>query len=95
MSRRKKNPYRWYIFSLWLVGTIGVSYYAHVWEWSSSPQTAKDIADAREQFSNLNPEYSWVRVMIYSAFGSFFVYMIVRSLFQFVGKMAKKEPTPS
>ena len=95
MSRRKKNPYRWYIFSAWLIGTIVVYYFAHLWEWSTSPQTAKDIAEAREQFGNLNPEYSWVRVGIYGAFGSFVVYMIVRFVFQFIGKMTHKEPTPS
>ena len=95
MSRRKKDPYRWYMFSVWLIGTIVVSYYAHLWEWSTSPQTAKEIFAAKDQFGNLNPEYSWVRVMIYGAFGSFVVYMIVRLVFQLIGKMTHKEPTPT
>ena len=95
MSRRKKDPYRWYILSLWLIGTIVAFYYAHVWEWSTSPQTAQDIAAIKDQFGNLNPEYSWVRVAIYGAFGSFVVYMIVRFIFQMIRKVTNQEPTPS
>jgi len=95
MSRRKKDPYRWYMLSVWLIGTIGAMYYAYAWEWASSPQTAKDIADAKDQFGNLNPEFSWVRVAIYSVFGSFVVYLIVRSVIQLIKKMTQKEPTPS
>ena len=94
MSRRKKNPYRLYMFSLWLIGTIVVCYFAHWWEWSTSPQTEKEIFAAKDLFGNLNPEYSLVRVGIYGIFGSFIVYMIVRSLFQLIGKLTHKEPTP-
>ena len=95
MSRRKKDPYRWYKFSLWLIGTIAVAYFAHVYEWSSSPQTEKAIAEARDQFGNLNPEYSWVRVSIYAAFGSFIVYVVIRNVFSFITKMMNKEQTPT
>jgi hypothetical protein len=95
MSRRKKDPYRWYSFSIWLFGTIAAAYYAHLWEWSTSPQTEKAIFEARDQFSNLNPEYSWVRVAIYAAFGSFLIYLVVRFVFQMIKKMNQKEPTPT
>ncbi len=95
MSRRKKDPYRWYSFSIWLFGTVAAAYYAHLWELSTSPQTEKAILEARDQFGNLNPEYSWVRVMIYAAFCSFVVYLIVRFIFQMIKKMNQKEPTPT
>ena len=83
------------MFTLWLIGSVVTTYYAHVWEWSTSPQTEKEIFEARDQFGNLNPEYSWVRVAIYAAFGSFVVYMIVRFIFQMIKKYSQKEPTPS
>ena len=95
MSRRKKDPYRWHIHALWLVGSIVAFYYGYTWEWASSPQTAKDIAAAKDQFGNLNPEFSWVRVLIYGAFGSFIVYIVVRFVFQLIRKVTQKEPTPS
>jgi len=90
MSRRKKDPYRWYMLSMWLIGTIGAAYCAYAWELASSPQTAKDIADAREQFSNLNPEFSWFRVAIYSVVGSFAVYLVVRFFTQLIKKVTQK-----
>jgi disulfide bond formation protein DsbB len=90
MSRRKKDPYRWYMLSVWLIGTIGAFYYAHEWELDSSPQTAKEMAAVKEQFGNLNPEFSWVRVAIYSVFGSFVVYLVVRFFTQLIKKVTQK-----
>ena len=100
MAIRKKfditNPKTWVPLVIWLAGTAIIAYYAHVWEWSTSPQTAKEIAEARDRFSNLNPEYSLARVVTYTAFGSVLLYAAIRYLKNMVVKkpdnMVVKKP---
>ena len=80
MSRRKKNPYRWYVFSLWLIGTAAAVYGAYSYEWATTPHTPQEIEWYRERFGNLEPEFSYTRVGIYSAFASLVIYMVIQCL---------------
>ena len=88
-----KNPYTWVILGVWLVGTAVGFYGAHLLEWSTSPQTAGDIAWKAERFGILNPAYEPYRVVIYGAFASVVIYLVVRYLVRMVERIARKRPT--
>ena len=87
------NPYTWVIFGVWLVGTAVAFYGAHLYEWSTTPHTAEDIQWKMERFGNLNPTYEPTRVVIYGAFLSLVIYMVVRYFVRLLEKLSRKRPT--